>query len=123
MFKSPLDPDKAATNGNVVEDILLRETDDGCDIRRYRRRVMRFVDMVRVDEERFRHAADRELLAVAVKDRTAQGLDTELIATLVAHALRKCIALYDLQIGIAKGQYDKNRKHEEGNTSYAPLYR
>ena len=112
VFKSPLDPDKAAADSDIIEDLPLREPEERSNIGSDLRRIVRLVDVVWVDKEGFRHIADGEFLAVAVKDCTAQGLDAELIAALVAHALCECITLNHLQIGIAKRQDNECGKHE-----------
>ena len=77
--------------------------------------------MVRVDKERLCHAADGELLAVAVKNGTAQRLDTELIPALITHALRKRIALNELEIAVAERQYNEQGEHQEGDDADAAL--
>ena len=123
MLKPPLDPDEAAAHGDIIEDLPLREPEERRNIGSNLRRIVRLIDVVRVDKEGFRHAADGEFLAIAIKDRAAQGLDAKLIAALVTHALCERIALNDLQIGIAKRQHNDADKHEQGNACNASLHR
>ena len=123
VLKPSLDPDKAAANSNIVENLPLREAEDGRNIGSNLRRIMRVIDMVWIDKKGFCHTADRELFAVAVENRTAQGLNAELVAALITHPLRECIPLNHLQIGIAECQDHEHDKHEQRNTRNASLHR
>ena len=123
MFKPPLDPDEATSDSDVVENILLRKAEEGRDIGSNLRRIVRIIDMIWINKQRFRHAADGKFLAVSVENRTAQGLNAVLVAALIPHPLREGIPLHHLQIGIAKGQYNENDKHPEGNIPNPPLHR
>ena len=123
MFKASLDPHEAAANGDVVEDVLLREPDERRDVGGNVLRSVLIVDVVGIDEERFCHAADGEFFSVPVEDRAAQRLDTELIAALVAHPLCELIPLRDLQVGVSPRQDDEDHKHQYRHTSNAALHK
>ena len=79
--------------------------------------------MIGINKEGSCHAANGEFLAIAVKNCAAQGLNAELIATLVTHTLCKRVALNDLQIGITKGQHNEHDKHQKRDPRNAPLHR
>ena len=121
MLQPPLDPDESAAARNVVEDVLLREPDERRNITCDLLGRVGVIDVVRIDEEGFRHAADGEFLAAAVEDCPAQGLDAELVAALVAHPLGERIPLHNLQIGIAEYQDNENADHYERDVANAPL--
>ena len=122
VLKPSLDPDEAAADSDVVENLPLREAEDGRDIRRNLRRIVRVIDMIGIDKEGSRHTADGELLAVAIENRTAQCLYAELITALVTHPLCKHVALNHLQIGIAERQHDEHHEHHNSNARNAPLH-
>ena len=121
MLQPSLDPDESTAARDVVENILLCEPDERRNITCDFLGRVGVIDVVRVDEEGFRHAADGEFLAAAVEDRPAQGLDAELIAALVAHPLGERIPLHNLQIGIAEYQDNENADHYERDVANAPL--
>ena len=121
MLKAALDPDEAAAERDIIKDILFSQPDERGDIGGDLLRRMRVEDVIWIDKERFRHAADGELLAVAVEDCTAQRLNAKLIAALIAHALCERIPLNDLQIGIAERQYNEQGEHQEGDDADAAL--
>jgi hypothetical protein len=123
MLKAALDPHESAADGDVVEDVLLRKSDERRDVGGDVLRFVPVVDVVGVDEERLCHAADGEFFSVPVEDRAAQRLDTELIAALIAHPLCELIPLRDLQVGVSPRQDDEDRKHQYRHTSNAALHK
>ena len=82
---------------------------------------MGVIDVVRINKQRLGHIADGELLAIAVENGAAQGLDAELIPALIAHALCKRIALNELEIAVAERQYNEQGEHQEGDDADAAL--